>query len=69
MSMFNDISCGSRDNEKECMSNASLVSLAAKRQKDLEKDNGHLLVPVLRKSGTLSVKIVHKVNGTEWQRR
>ena len=31
MSMFNDISCGSRDNEKECMSNANLVSLFAKR--------------------------------------
>ena len=31
MSMFNDISCGSRDNEKECESNAQLVSLRAKR--------------------------------------
>ena len=31
MSMFNDISCGSRDNEKECESNARLVSLCAKR--------------------------------------
>ena len=31
MSMFNDISCGSRDNEKKCMSNANLVSLYAKR--------------------------------------
>ena len=31
MSMFNDISCGSRDNEKECESNAQLVSLNAKR--------------------------------------
>ena len=30
-SMFNDISCGSRDNEKECMSNANLFSLYAKR--------------------------------------
>ena len=30
MSMFNDISCGSRDNEKECESNAQLVSLYAK---------------------------------------
>ena len=27
MSMFNDISCGSRDNEKECELNARLVSL------------------------------------------
>ena len=31
MSMFNAISCGSRDNEKECMSNAILVSPNAKR--------------------------------------
>ena len=31
MSVFNDISCGSRDNEKECESNAQLVSLYAKR--------------------------------------
>ena len=30
MSMFNDISCGSRDNENECESNAQLVSLFAK---------------------------------------
>ena len=31
MSMFNDISCGSRDNEKACESNAQLVSLFAKK--------------------------------------
>ena len=31
MSMFNDISWGSRDNRKECESNAQLVSLFAKR--------------------------------------
>ena len=31
MSMFNDISWGSRDNEKECLANAKLVSLFAKR--------------------------------------
>ena len=31
MSMFNDISCGSRDNEKECGSNANLVFLYARR--------------------------------------
>ena len=38
-------------------------------QRDLEQDNGHFLVLVQRKSGILSVKIVHKVNGTEWQKR
>ena len=31
MSMFNDISCGSKDNEKECLANAKLVSLYATR--------------------------------------
>ena len=30
LSMFNDISCGSRDNEKECELNARLVSLFAR---------------------------------------
>ena len=31
MSMFNDISWGSKDNKKECESNASIVSLFARR--------------------------------------
>ena len=31
MSMFNDISCGSQDNEEECLANAKLVSLYARR--------------------------------------
>ena len=31
MSMFNDISCGTKDNEKECLSDAKVVSLNAKR--------------------------------------
>ena len=34
-------------------------------QKDLEQDNGHLLVLVLKRSGILSVKIVHKED--EWE--
>ena len=52
MSMFIDISCGTKDNENSylCM------------REDLGKDNGHLLVPVLRKSGTVS----HKESGTEF---
>ena len=32
-------------------------------QKDLEQDNGHFLVLVLKRSGILSVKIVHKRMG------
>ena len=31
MSMFSDISCGTKDNEKECLANARLVSLYARR--------------------------------------
>ena len=61
MSMFNDISCGSKDNEKECLLNNSFLCM----QEDLEKDNGHSLVLVLRKSGTLLVKTVHKESGTQ----
>ena len=66
MSMLTDISCGSKDNGKECLANAKLVSLCT--QKDLEQDNGHLLVLVLRKSGILSVQKFHKVNGTKLQK-
>ena len=49
MTMFNDISCGSRDNENECLSNVNLVSLS-----------------VCKEIWTLSVKMVHKENGTIW---
>ena len=31
MSMFNDISCGTKDNEEECLANARLVSLYERR--------------------------------------
>ena len=31
MSMFNVISCGTKDNEEECLANARLVSLYARR--------------------------------------
>ena len=65
MSMFNDISWGSKDNRKEFESNAGLVSI----QRDSEQDNGHSSNLDQRKSGTLSVKIVHKVNGTKSQRK
>ena len=38
-------------------------------QRDLGKDNGHSLVLVLRRRCTLSVKTVHKENGTIWRKR
>ena len=31
MSMINDISCGTKDNEEECLANARVVSVLAKR--------------------------------------
>ena len=31
MSMFNDISCGTKDNERECLANAKVVSFYAKK--------------------------------------
>ena len=31
MSMFNDISCGTKDNERECLANAKVVSIYAKK--------------------------------------
>ena len=43
MSMFNDISFGTKDNEHEC--NSYLCT-----QGDLEKDNGHSLVLVPKRS-------------------
>ena len=52
MSMFNDISWGSRDNEKECESNAKLVSLYM--QEDLDQDNGHFSVLVQKKWYSIS---------------
>ena len=37
-------------------------------REDLEKDNGHLLVLVLKRSGLLSVKAVHKESVTKLQK-
>ena len=37
-------------------------------REDFQKDNGHSLVFVLWKNGSLSVKTVHKDNGTIWLR-
>ena len=62
-SMFNDISCGSRDTEKECESNARLVSLYARR---IGKGQWSFCCSWFRESGILSVRIVHKEYGTIW---
>ena len=62
MSMFNDISCGTKTTQQNVWQTPN--SYLCMRE-DLGKDNGHLLVPVLRKSGTVSVKTVHKEYGTQ----
>ena len=60
MSMFNDIS------EQKTMKKNVWQTLDSYlcMQRDLEKDNGSLLVLVLKRSGTVSMKTVHKENGT-----
>ena len=65
MSMFNDISWRSKDNKKECESNAQLVSLFTRR---FGAGQRSFLGPGSEKNGILSVKIVHKVR-TKWQKR
>ena len=58
MSMFNDISWGSKENERECELSAQLVSMYAKRF-----FTRTMVIPrtwIKRKIGTLSVKTVHK---------
>ena len=65
MSMFNDNSCGTKDNEKECLASARLVSLYARR---FGKGQWSFIGPVLKRSGTLSKKTVHKEFGTKLQK-
>ena len=55
MSMVNDITCGSKDNEKNA---SQMLDSFLFMQEDLEQDNGHLMGLVLKRSGTVSVKIV-----------
>ena len=59
MSMFNDISCHRKGIKEECLANARVVKVFAKK---LVFDNGHLLDQVLKRSGILQ-RIVHKELG------
>ena len=59
MSMFNDISCDRKGNKDECLANAGVVKVLARK---LVSDNGHLLVQVLKRSGILP-RTVHKEPG------
>ena len=60
MSMFNDISCGTTDNEEECLAHARVVSLYARRF-----GTGQLsfIGPVSEKKW-YSMRTVHKESGT-----
>ena len=64
MSMFNDISWGSKDNVKECESRAQLVSLYAKV---FQQDNGHSSDLDQKRNGILLMNTVHQENGAELQ--
>ena len=62
MSMFNDIIWGSEDNERECIANATLVTLFAKK---IQQDVGHSSDLDQKRSGILLTSIDHEENGTE----
>ena len=50
MSMFNDISCGTKDNEEECLAHAKVVSILAKK---FGTGQWSFIGPVLIRSGIL----------------
>ena len=62
MSMFNDISWGSQHNDRECESNANLVSFYARR---FHQEDGHSSDPDQKRSGLLLMIANHKKKGTE----
>ena len=64
MSMFNDISWGSKDNEQECELSAQLVSIYAKR---FSPGRWSFLGPGSEKKWYSIEKANHKENGTESQ--
>ena len=61
MSMFNDISCGTKGNERRML--WQMPKSLKYLQRNLVLDNGHLLVQVLKRSGILVKRIVHKELG------
>ena len=66
LSMFNDFSCGTQDNEEECLAHARVVSLYARR---FGTGEWSFTGPGSEKKWYSISADVHKVNGTEWQRR
>ena len=64
MSLFNDISWGSKDKKNAIQVLNAFLSM----RRDLEQDNGYSSDLDQKRSGTLLVKTVHKENGTELQK-
>ena len=64
MSMFNDISWRSKDNEQESELSAKLVSIYARR---FSPGRWSFVGPGSERSGILLMKANHKENGTESQ--
>ena len=62
MSLFNDITWGSTDNERVCIANATLVSLFAKY---VQQGVGHSSHLDQKRSGILHTSVNHEENGTE----
>ena len=60
MSMFNDISCDRKGNKEECLANARVVKVFAKKY---GIGQWSLLAQVLKRSGILEKRIVHKELG------
>ena len=67
MSMFNDISCDRKGNKEECLANAGVVKVLAR--KFGVGQCGHLLDQVLKRSGNLWKRIHHKEFGIISRRR
>ena len=63
MPMFNDIIWRIKDNEQECIANATLVSVFTKRF--FQQDVGHSSGLARKQSGILLTAKDHKENGTE----
>ena len=64
MSMFNDISCDSKGNEEECLANAKVVPIFARK---FGIGQWSFMVQGPRRSGILWKGIGHKESGTKWR--
>ena len=66
MSMFSDISCDKKDNEEECVANAKVVSILAKKFGIGQRS---FMVHVPKRNGILWKRIAHKEFGITSRKR